>query len=54
MIFTISWIMILTGEELKEMKKVLMIAPWTELNLKSDEQIINEEREDNENDENDK
>ena len=27
----------LTGEELKQMKKVLMIAPWTELDLGCDE-----------------
>ena len=37
MIFNISWIMISTGEELKEMKNVLAIAPWTELNLGGDE-----------------
>ena len=29
----ISWMMILTGEELEQMKKVVVIAPWTELDL---------------------
>ena len=37
-----SWIMILTDEELKQMKKALMIAPWTELDLSFDEKIRNE------------
>ena len=40
--------MILTGEELKQIKKVLAIAPWTELNLESDKKIRNEKERRNE------
>ena len=46
--FYISWIMIFTDEELKEMKKLLIIAPWTELYLSGDEKIRNEEERRNE------
>ena len=42
MSFYKSWIMILTDEEVKEMKKLLMITPWTELNLEGDDKIRNE------------
>ena len=40
MTFYLSWIMFLTGEELKEMKNVLKIAPWTKLDLEGDESIF--------------
>ena len=38
-------ILILTGKEFKIMKKVLMIVPWTEVDLGSDEMIIIEKSE---------
>ena len=38
----------LTDEELKQMKKVLMIAPWTALYLWGDEKIRNEKERRNE------
>ena len=47
MTFYKSWIIFLTDEELKEMKKMkklLIIAPWTELDLSSDEKIRKEMR----------
>ena len=40
-----SWIMTLTDYRLKGMKKVLAIAPWTELSLSGDEKIKNEKGE---------
>ncbi len=33
----ISYHLVITGGEFAEMETVLTIAPWTELNLKSDE-----------------
>ncbi len=39
----ISYHMIITGGEFAEMKTMLAIAPWTKLNLESDEIEVNEE-----------
>ena len=45
MLVVTSWNKVLTDEKLKQMKKLLIIAPWTELDLRSEEKTIIEERE---------